>query len=322
MARPNRFFLPGATYHVMFKGNNGQSIFSSDEDRSRFCFFIEDGIKKFDHSLLAFCFMSNHVHLVIQLNEISLSKICQNLKFRYSQFYNFKYKMSGHLFQDRFKAILVDDSLYLKELVRYVHLNPVRAKMVNDPLQYLWSSHQAYFNKDYPWLAKDTVLKKFGATRQLARDAFHHYVSAGTGLDCGIDFEKGNTEGILGSEEFIEDIISMSSGVQITTDSKVVSLEILIAFVTDWYEVDPVKLLQDDNQRSAHIRAVIAYLVRNIESITLRDLANYFERKESAICQAARRFEIKMNSSSELKLEIEKLKADLFETILGSGLKV
>ena len=321
MARPSRFFLPGATYHVMFRGNNGKFIFSSNEDRLRFCFFMEDGVKQFDHSILAFCFMSNHVHLVIQLKDISLSKICQNLCFRYSQFYNYKNNTIGHLFQGRFKAILVDDNLYLKELVRYIHLNPVRAKIVNDPSLYPWSSHQAYFNKDHPWLAKDTVLKKFGETRALARDAFQHYVFSGIGLDCGIDFEKGNTEGILGSKEFIEDIMNMGD-VPTTADSKVVDLKTLINFVTAWYEVDPIKLFQDKDIKSAHIRAIIAYLVRNIESITLRDLANYFERKESALCQSARRLEIKMNASPPLKIEVEKLKTDFFEAILGSGLTV
>ena len=322
MARPNRFFLSGATYHVMFRGNNGQSVFSSHADRLRFCFFMEDGIKQFDHSILAFCFMSNHVHLVIQLKDISLSKICQNLCFRYSQFYNYKNKTSGHLFQGRFKAVLVDDSFYLKELVRYIHLNPVRAKMVNDPSLYPWSSHQAYFNNDFTWLAKDTVLKKFGETRSLARDAFQHYVYSGIGVDCGIDFEKGNSGGILGSEEFIEDLKTKDRYIQITDDSSVVDLKTLINFVTSWYNVDPIKLLQDSDIKSTHVRVVIAYLVRSIKSITLRDLANYFERKESAICQSARRFEIKMNSSPKLKLEIEELKANLFETILGSGLTV
>ena len=89
--------------------------------------------------------------------------------------------------------------------------------------------------------------------------------------------------------------------------------------MASWYEVDPIKLLSDKDIKSAHIRAVIGYLVRNIESITLRDLANYFKCKESALCQSARRLQIKMSSSPELKVEIETLKADFFETILGSG---
>ena len=308
MARSTRFFLPGATYHVMFRGNNKQHIFSSDEDCSRFCILTEDGIKQFGHSILAFCLMGNHVHLAIQVNDIPLSKICQNLAFRYTQIFNSKYKMTGHLFQGRFKAVLIDSDDYLKELIRYIHLNPIRAKMVNAPLFYPWSSHAAYFNKDFAWLAKDVVLRRFGETRYLAREAFRHFVSLGIGLESKIDFSKGFSDGILGDEEFIEEIKRNDKHIQNLNVTNSGELKNLISFVASWYNVELNKLLQSADKKSIHIRAVIAFLVRNTEHLSLRDLANAFERKESGICHSARRFEVKMQSSIQLQMELEKLK--------------
>lgn len=315
MARPNRFFVPGATYHVMLRGNNKQSIFASDEDCSRFCFFLQEGIKQFDHSVLAFCFMKNHVHLAIQLNRIPLSKICQNLAFRYAQFYNFKYNTVGHLFQGRYKAILVDDNLYLKELIRYIHLNPVRANIVNDPLLYYWSSHQAYFNKDLAWLAKDVVLRKFGETRFLAREAFHLFVSSGIGVKCPIDFTKGFSDGILGDEEFIEEIKNDEKYFPKTNPLEELDLKKMVEFVTCWYSLDSKDLLEGDDKKSIHVRAVIAFFVRTIKTLSFRGLVTFFGRKESGICHSARRLEIKMQSSLELKNEIERLKADLIKAL-------
>lgn len=315
MSRINRFFVAGATYHVILRGNHGQSIFSSEEDCSRFSFFMQEGIKQFEHSILAFCFMSNHVHLAIQVNEIPLSKICQNLAFRYAQFYNFKHDTFGHLFQGRYKAILVDDNEYLKELIRYIHLNPVRAKLVNDPLLYYWSSHQAYFNKDFAWLAKDILLRKFGETRFLAKQAFHHFVSSGIGVNCNIDFVKGFSDGILGNEDFIEEIKNGENYFPRTNPLDSLDLKKLVTFVTCWYGIDSESLLEGSEKKHIHVRAVIAFLVRKIKTLSFRDLVNFFGRKESGICHSARRLEVKIESSIELKNEIERLKTDLIKAL-------
>lgn len=173
MARRSRHSLPKAIYHVMMRGNNGQSIFSSDSERCRFCLLMQEGVERYGHRILAFCFMSNHVHLAIQLGDVSLSKICQNLAFRYTRFYNWRHKTIGYLFQGRFKSILVDGNNYLRKLIRYIHLNPIRARITDDPLNYRWSSHQAYLmQNEFTWLARDTGLQFFGESRQDATKNF------------------------------------------------------------------------------------------------------------------------------------------------------
>jgi REP element-mobilizing transposase RayT len=138
-------FSPHASYHVMLRGNDGQPIFFSEEDKYRMCLLLQQGIERFDHRIEAFCFMSNHIHLAIRIGNISISQIIHHLAFRYTGYVNRLYKRIGHLFQGRFKSILIEDETYLKELIRYIHLNPVRAGLTTEPLKYPWSSHRDLF---------------------------------------------------------------------------------------------------------------------------------------------------------------------------------
>ena len=108
MARKSRVYYPGALYHVVLRGNGGQTIFFDDRDRTRFCFLAQEGIERFGHRIHAFCLMSNHVHLAIQVGDVSLSRILQNLSFRYTRWVNWRQSRTGHLFQGRYKAVLVD----------------------------------------------------------------------------------------------------------------------------------------------------------------------------------------------------------------------
>ena len=113
MARKPRVHYIGALYHVMVRGNDGQNIFTDEEDRYRFYLFLQEGVEKFGHRIHAFCLMNNHVHLAIQVGEKPLSRIMQNLCFRYTQWFNSRQKRVGHLFQGRYKAIVVDADVYL-----------------------------------------------------------------------------------------------------------------------------------------------------------------------------------------------------------------
>ena len=142
MARKARVHLPGGYYHVMLRGNGGNDIFFSDADRSRFLFLVQEGIARYEHRVHAFCLMGNHVHLLIQVGSVPLSKIMQNLSFRYTRYINKQKNIVGHLFQGRYKAIFVDADSYLLELTRYIHLNPIRAGLCAAAKDYEWSSYQ------------------------------------------------------------------------------------------------------------------------------------------------------------------------------------
>ena len=163
MARKRRHIQAGFCYHVMLRGNGGQDIFKDNADRSRFCQLFQYASEKHQLNIHGFCLMGNHVHLVIQPRTSNLTAGMHSLAFRYAQHFNKKYKRRGYLYQGRYKAVLVQSGTYLRRLVRYVHLNPVRARIVQRPEEYLWSSHRAYIgNGDYTWLNRTLVLDAFG----------------------------------------------------------------------------------------------------------------------------------------------------------------
>ncbi|MDQ6962322.1 MAG: transposase [Mariprofundaceae bacterium] len=153
MSRKPRVHLSGGYYHVMMRGNGGSPIFFSSADHTRFLLLMQEGLERYGHRIHAFCLMQNHVHLLIQVSDVPLSKIIQNLGFRYTRYINRCKQTTGHLFQGRYKAILIDADTYLLELIRYIHLNPVRAKVCSTPDLFAWSSHNSYINKQpIAWL--------------------------------------------------------------------------------------------------------------------------------------------------------------------------
>jgi putative transposase len=144
MARKARAEVEGGLYHVITRGNNRRQIFHSAADYEKFLALLTVQKIKLPFFLYAYCLMSNHVHLLIERQANAVGRIMKRLLTGYAQYYNRRYRRAGHLLQGRYKAILCQSDRYLSELVRYIHLNPVRARMVNQPEDYKYSSHRAY----------------------------------------------------------------------------------------------------------------------------------------------------------------------------------
>ncbi|OGT49153.1 MAG: hypothetical protein A3E82_09385 [Gammaproteobacteria bacterium RIFCSPHIGHO2_12_FULL_38_11] len=143
----------------MIRGNNRQQIFYGDEYFSYFILLLKESTEKFDHKILGFCLMTNHAHMIIHIHDSSLSMIMKNINFRYARWLNQRRKRIGHLFQGRFRSLHVDNEEYLIYLCRYIHLNPVAAKMAAKAGDYLWSSHHYYFSENPPsWMNIDLIL--------------------------------------------------------------------------------------------------------------------------------------------------------------------
>jgi REP-associated tyrosine transposase len=155
--------------------------------------------------LYAYCFMPNHIHLLVERREDEIGRVMHRLLTGYSRYFNKKQGRTGHLFQKRYKAILCQTDQYLAELVRYIHLNPVRAKMVSNPAAYVYSSYGAYLGMDKHVLVDiDPVLRLFGATRKLARERFEMFVSASIKRGHCEQYYPVEDRRILGSEEFVD----------------------------------------------------------------------------------------------------------------------
>jgi len=133
LARPLRITYPGAFYHVTSRGNERKAVFKNKRDREKFLEYLESATLRYDARIHAYCLMDNHYHLLMETPSGNLSQIMRHINAAYTTYYNVKHDRAGHLFQGRYKAILVEIDAYAKELSRYIHLNPVRANMVEKP---------------------------------------------------------------------------------------------------------------------------------------------------------------------------------------------
>lgn len=299
MARRPRNSCASEIYHVIMRGNNRKDIFSSERDYNRFCLLMQEGVTRFDHRIYAFCLMRNHVHLAIRQGNVPISKICQNIAFRYSRYYNDRHKLIGHLFQGRFKSILVRGRIYLRQLIRYIHLNPVRAKIIEYPEQFTWSSHLAYIGQqDISWLSRDEGLQFYDDDPQAALEYYRYFVGAGIGKAEEIDFDTGLKGVLVGNDDDMED-----------SDT---SLTRLFSILSEKYGLSMQSFSSlGSDRRSARIRAISAHLVRSVGGIDIQKLAKVYSLPENTLSRAALRLELDMKKSNELMEEITALKSKL-----------
>ncbi len=208
MARKLRVEVEGGLYHLIARGNDRQDIFHSHEDRQRFLALLLKEKVRSPFFLYAYCLMTNHIHLLLERQAETIGSIMQRVLGGYSHYYNRRYKHIGHVFQGRHKSMLCQSDRYLAELVRYIHLNPVRAGMVTMPEEYPYSSHRAYLGLQPDDLtAIDPVIRLFGSKRESAIEHFKTYVLAETGLVASEAFDSPAEGYILGSEEFVDSTI-------------------------------------------------------------------------------------------------------------------
>lgn len=204
MVRPLRLEFDGALYHVTSRGDRREDIYEDNHDRKIFLLLFAEVCDRYNWVCHAYCLMSNHYHLLIETPDGNLSKGMRQLNGVYSQRYNAKHGLVGHVFQGRYHAVLVDKDAYLKELVRYVVLNPVRAAMVQSVEQWRWSSYRAMvaYTSKPNWLETDWLLSTFDSNRKQAIRTYIKFVAAGKGAPSPLKGRRHSL--ILGSDEFIE----------------------------------------------------------------------------------------------------------------------
>ena len=205
MARPLRIEYEGAVYHITSRGNAYQDIFLDDADREKFLELLNQTVERFNWLCHAYCLMSNHYHLLIETIDPTLSRGMRQLNGVYTQAFNRRHNRVGHVFQGRYKAILVEKEAYLLELSRYIVLNPVRAKMVKSPEEWEWSSYRATAGlREAPsFLTVDWILGQFSDDREEAQRLYRKFVAEGVGRSPWNEL-KGQI--YLGSEGFIDSI--------------------------------------------------------------------------------------------------------------------
>ncbi|WP_268992791.1 MULTISPECIES: transposase [unclassified Janthinobacterium] len=183
MTRPLRLEFAGALYHVTSRGDRRRAIYRDDTDRLAWQKVLALVCERHHFVVHSFCQMGNHYHLLVETVEANLSQGMRQLNGLYTQHFNRRHKLVGHVLQGRYKAILVQKENYLLELARHIVLNPVRAHMVASPDDWYWSSHHYVLNNVVPpcWLTRDWLLSQFGATRDEAVANYARFVAAGMG---------------------------------------------------------------------------------------------------------------------------------------------
>ncbi len=204
MARPLRVELAGGLCHVMSRGNERRPIVRDDADRQRRLDWLQRTVETYNWRLHAFVLLTNHEHLFLETPEPNLSAGMHLLNGSYTGYYNVRHRRVGHLFQGRFKAHLIEEEGYFTEISRYIHLNPVRARLVSKPEQWKWSSYAGYRGSKTAlgWVTYDRVLGEFGGLGAEARRRYCRFVEAGIEDPPASPWKKAVGGFLVGSESF------------------------------------------------------------------------------------------------------------------------
>lgn len=294
MARPLRLQYPGALYHVTARGNERKAIFRSDADRQAFLSILSQAVDRYRLVLHAYVLMGNHYHVLVETREANLSLAIRHLNGVYTAYFNRTHRRVGHLFQGRFKAIVVEKESYLVELSRYIHLNPVRMKKGVGLGRYGWSSYRDYVGdrKAPGWLRCEEVLGYFGQSRLQARGAYRRYVEAGAKEGMEQPWEKVVGQVVLGGERFVTEVRKrVGTGVHREVPSRR-----QLERRPSWDQIRqgvretlPELMRLKTGHRSDPESAVLMYLGRERGGLSLKELADLCEREESTISYAAGR---------------------------------
>lgn len=208
MPRQLRIEYPGAFYHVYSRGNQKQPIFLTEEDRYHYLKILKDANERLGVIVHVYCLMNTHYHLTLETPEANLSQVMHFINSSYSIYLNKKHERCGHLFQGRYKAILIQADAYARTLAKYIHGNPVRKKIVDRAEEYAWSSCQYYYGLRHPpsWLDTSVILKAFGNSLEVLKREHERYLGTADEKRLEKDMKEGSRLGILGDDDFIDKI--------------------------------------------------------------------------------------------------------------------
>jgi putative transposase len=264
MARPPRLHQSGGFYHVTLRGNHRQKIFFRDSDRTLLDEIVADVLGQFAARLHAYCWMTNHVHMLIQVSDAPLGQIILRIASRYARKVQAGLQTTGHLFERRYHAVLVDEDHYLLTLIRYIHRNPDEAALVSKPIDYPWSSHHNYLGvRQQPWVTTSFALRTLSLQPEVARSAYRELIDDAEELQWGTGLLQLHPENnqILGDDAFAARVTNRA-----TNDVKLRDLEALILETSRRFDL-PIEAITSTS-RVRTICAARAWLAR--EAMTRR----------------------------------------------------
>ena len=310
MARPLRITYPGAFYHITSRGNEQKNVFKNRRDRKKFFEYLNSATQRYNAVIHAFCLMSNHYHLLIETPAGNLPQIMQHINGAYTTYFNVRRGRAGHLFQGRYKAILVEKDEYAKELSRYIHLNPVRAEMVKAPEEYEWSSYRFYIGREKPpeWLHRDFILGYFSNKVSTAQKRYYRFVSSMVNKRAYNPLKDVAGSTLLGSPDFIASIKEKFLSDR-QADKDLPALKELVERASIQEILDAVESVLGDQPVLA--RSVKMFFCQRHTGERLKDIGAHFGVGESGVSQASRRIRDKMEKDKSLRKKISRIEKEL-----------
>ena len=280
MSRPLRIEYPGAWYHVMNRGAGRRQVFKTNTQRRYFLSLLGDCWERYDAEWHAYCLMGNHYHLLVRTPQGNLQRIMRHLNGVYTQFFNRQQGRDGALFRGRYKAILVEADAYWLQLSRYLHRNPLEARLVTNLADYAWSSYRAYLDLEAvpPWLTRDYVLAAIGRRRA----GYAAYVAGDTEEELAAFYRGSRISPILGGSTFKTTVLAgrkPSIDVpELKTQRIVPSLAEIVQAVCRQFAVEERELWRTTRGRGAKLpaRPLAMYLCQQLGGLTLREIADAF----------------------------------------------
>jgi len=292
MPRKKRVWQQEMCHHIMFRGVDGKALFFDDQDRIRFLLFLQEAAELHALKIHAFCLMTNHIHLILEPLKGSLSTGVHRFAGRYAQYYNARHQRRGYVYQGRFRSIIVENGLYIKRLIRYIHLNPLEAGLVKTPDDYRWSSHQAYFGHAFfTWLETKRVLAYFGATINEALTELDAFVRKKIEADEDSDgIRRALRVGAYGSDEFIRIYVPDLEKDDSDSGKNQVGIEQLTHGVCDKFTTSLEQLCSSDkSQYVVNARSVLAAVSQQLEGLCLSDVCRMLKKHHGTVSRLAAR---------------------------------
>jgi REP element-mobilizing transposase RayT len=310
MARPLRIEYPGAVYHVMNRGGSRQKIFFHKPDYEAFMNTVGEIHDRWRVELFAYCLMDNHYHACLRTPEGNLARVMRHLDGLYTQRFNRRHRRDGALFRGRYKAIVVDRDAYLAQVVRYIHLNPLEAGLVEEPQAYEWCSHRLYLRpKQAPkWLRLEEVMSEFSNIA-----GFHRFVLEGND-EALANFYKGRQSPVLGDEQFRERLLETPVRVEREhpRHERVAirpSVEKVLPTLVQLYDVRVEDLLRGKRGKDNEPRKVGMYLVKELCDLKLGEIAQQFGTGSYGVVGwACNGVTAKMKSDAKFRDRVERIR--------------
>jgi putative transposase len=304
MARRPRIFAPGLLYHVIVRGNQKQKTFLGRRDYQVYLERLARYRQKHNVTVYAYCLMSNHVHLLLECRREPLNKFMQGLQQSYTQYFNHYHDKAGHLFQGRYKAIICEKDEYLSELIRYIHLNPVRAKVVRRAEEYLYSGHWSYIESK-PTEVIDpprAVLDLFGGPK-----AYQRFVADGLGEGHKEEHYEVDDQRFLGGKQFGE-VVLAEVGAEPERKVKKPSLSKIVEDLARRLKVSPEDLRKPNRTwNQSRARILIAHVLIRHSGFKVGEVAAYFGRDQTTISSLLSRFSQRAQQDTAVQAEVERL---------------